>query len=239
MGSLHFLTLLLKLGIERGQILPKVVQRAFEERLGNEEFLLHILLIHLVACLTGKDDEFPHHILTAQVDARVGFAVALFLGQTHGLAERHIGRNLVEDEVQRAAQHRLQFQNLVARIDEVIDGVDNRQTRTYIRLEEVLHPTFPRCRLQLRIVIVVARCSHLVGSHHRDVVAQQILIQPCHFGTCRAIDKHAVENVHANHFFLQALDVAGWCLLQHLTQPLDGKLAAWSLPLLGGQEGGF
>ena len=46
--------------------------------------LLNVFLLNLVACLAGQDDELSNHVLAAEVYARVGLAVALFLGPAHG-----------------------------------------------------------------------------------------------------------------------------------------------------------
>ena len=34
---------------------------------------------------------------------------------------------------------------------------------------------------------------------------QEFLIQPGHIGTGRTVDKHGIEDVHANHFVTQAV----------------------------------
>ena len=225
MGGFHLLALFLKLLVERWEVLPEVLQRTVKERLRNEQVFLHVLLIHLVTSLTGEDDQLTNHILTAQVHSWVWLCITLFFGSAHGLTEWYIRRNRIEDEVQRTAQHSLQFQNLVTRIDEVIDSVDDRQTSTYIRLKQIFHTALSGRGLQSSIIIVVTRCSHLVGSHHRDVITQECLIQPCHIGTCRAIHKHAVENIHADDFLLQTFQIACLGSLQTSTQLCDGKLA--------------
>ena len=61
--------------------------------------LLDIVLLHLVTSLAGQDDELADHVSATEVDARVGLAVALFLGAADSLAKGYIGSNLVENEV--------------------------------------------------------------------------------------------------------------------------------------------
>ena len=43
----------LKVGVELGQTLPKLVERALEIIVGHKEMLFHIGLFHAVACLAG------------------------------------------------------------------------------------------------------------------------------------------------------------------------------------------
>ena len=64
MSRLHLLAFSLKLGIQRGQVLPEILQRTVEKRLRNEQLLLHILLTQFVARFTRKDDQFANHVLT-------------------------------------------------------------------------------------------------------------------------------------------------------------------------------
>ena len=70
---LQYLAATLKIGIQCGQLFPEVLYLAFKERVGQEEMLLHVILFHLVASLTGEDDQFADDVLATEVDARVGF----------------------------------------------------------------------------------------------------------------------------------------------------------------------
>ena len=111
---LQLLATLLKVCIKGRQLLPEVVDRAFEILVGNEEVFLDILLLHLIASLTSEDDQFAHHVSTAEVDAWVRFGIALFLGTSYRFREGNVGTDLVEDEVECSGEHRLDFQDLVA-----------------------------------------------------------------------------------------------------------------------------
>ena len=52
--------------------------------------LFNILLFHLITRLTREDDQFADDILATEVDAWVGLAIALLLGQSYGLGERNL-----------------------------------------------------------------------------------------------------------------------------------------------------
>ena len=114
--------------------------------------LFHILLFKHIAGFTSEDNQLTNHILTTQVDAWVGFRITLFLRQTDGFAERHIGTDLVENEVQRTAHHGFNLQNLVATCQQIVDGLDNRKTGTYIGFEQILHATVTGNPLEFAIV---------------------------------------------------------------------------------------
>ena len=164
--GLKHLAASLEVGIQLRQTLPEVLDRTLEITVGHEEMLLHIVLFHLVTCLTRQDHQLADHVSTAQVDTRVWLRVTLFLGTLHGLREGYVSRNLIEDEVQRTAQDSLDLQDLVTRVAEVVDGADNRKTGTYVGLIAEPHTTVTGGLLQFQIAVVVARSGNLVGSHY-------------------------------------------------------------------------
>ena len=180
--TLKLLTALLETGIQRGKFLPEGFHAALEETIGHEELTCHILLTQFVPCLTAQDDEFTDDILAREVDAGVRFAVSLLLGHLHGTAEGNVLANLVEDEVQRTAQHGFNAQNLVAGIAEVVDGTDDGESGSHVGLEEKFHATLLGDGLEFAIVVIVAAGSYLVGGHHIDVMAQEILVETRHLG---------------------------------------------------------
>ena len=116
--------------------------------------LLHVLLLHLIARLAGEDDQFANHILAAEVDAGIRLAIALLLGQAHRLRERNLLRDGVEDEVQRTREHCLDAQDLVAGVQQVVDGTDDGQSSAYVGLEEELHAAFHGRLLQAGVVLI-------------------------------------------------------------------------------------
>ena len=77
---------------------------------------LHIVLLYLISCLACEDNEFADDILTAQVDARIGFAISLLLGSGDCLGEWHVSRNLIEYKVERSAQNCLNLKDFIARV---------------------------------------------------------------------------------------------------------------------------
>ena len=80
----------------------------------------------------------------------------MLLGTPYCLGERHVGGNLVEDEVERTAQHCFDFKYLVARVDQVVDGADDGQSGTHVGFVAVFHATCERRLLQFYVVVVVA-----------------------------------------------------------------------------------
>ena len=117
--------------------------------------LLHVRLLHLVASLAREDDEFADDVGTAQVDTRIGFAIAFFLCAPYRLRERHFGRECIEDVVECSRENGLNLQNLVAGVTKVVDGSDNRQTSTDIRLEAEFYTSLHCCLLQEQVVAII------------------------------------------------------------------------------------
>ena len=175
-----------------------------------------VALVEAVTGFATEDDQFANDVGAAQIDAWVGLAVAFVFGTAHGLGERHLGREGVEDEVERAAEHSLQFQNLVAAVDEVVDGVNDGQTGADVGLEEELDAAATCRSLEAGIVVVVGRRSDLVGGDDRDAVFEEVVVEAGYFAAGGAVNKDAVEDVHAYDFVVQALQVAGRSVAQVL-----------------------
>ena len=186
--------------------------------------LLDIFLFQFVSRLASQDDELAHDVLSAQVDARVRFGVSFLLCQAYGLAEGDVGTDFIEDIVQRSAQHSFDFQNLVAAVDEVVDGVDDGQSGSHVGLKQEFDPS-PACRLlEFPVILEGGRGCDLVGSHHRDVVGEEVLVERCHLGACRAVHEDGVEDVHADDLVVEAFDGAGRAVFQLF--PVGGKVDA-------------
>ena len=54
------------------------------------------------------------------------------------LAERDIGADRIKDIIQRTGKYGLQFQYMVAAIDQVVHRIDDREAGAYVRLEQEL-----------------------------------------------------------------------------------------------------
>ena len=135
--SFKYLAASLKIGIQFRQALPEVVDASFEIVVWNKEVLLHVFLLYLVASLTGQDDQLADDVRAAEVNTWVGFRVTLLLGTTYCFREGNVCGNLVEDEVERTRENGLNFQYLITRVAQVVDGTDNRQASPYVgRLAE-------------------------------------------------------------------------------------------------------
>ena len=76
--------------------------------------LLYVGLLYLIAGFAGEDDQLAYHVGATEVDTGVGLRIAVLLGQSYGLGEWDGGRQLVEDVVERATEHRLNLEYLVA-----------------------------------------------------------------------------------------------------------------------------
>ncbi|CDB12074.1 unknown [Bacteroides sp. CAG:633] len=192
-----------EVGVQAGHFLPEVVQRTFEEVVGHEEVFLHVALLQAITGFAGQDDQLADNVLTAEVDARIGFGVTLFLRHADGAAERDVGTDLVEDVVQRAAQYGFYLQYLVATMDEVVDGVDDGQSGAHVGLEQILHTALTGYLLQCAVVFVFGRSGYLVGCHYRYVVLQQVFVERSYFGTRRTVDEDGVEDIHSDNLVAQ------------------------------------
>ena len=206
----------LEVGVELGQTVPEVVDGTLEVAVGHEQVLLYVVLLYLVASLAGEDDELAYDVRATEVDAWVGLAVALLLGAAYGLGERHVGGNLVEDEVQRAAEDGFYLQYLVARVAEVVDGAYDGQSGAHVGL--VAEPdALVACRLlQLHVAVVVARGSYLVGCHDADVVLEEGLVELCYLSAGRAVYEDGVEDVHLHNLVAHLLGVGRVASAQRL-----------------------
>ena len=232
--ALQHLAACFPIGIQCGEVLPELLHGAVEEGLGHEEFLLHILLVDAVTGLAGEDDQFAQHVLAGEVYARIGFAVSLGLGQFHRLAEGYVGRDGVEDVVERTAEDRLDAQDLVAGVAQVVDGAYDGQACTHVGFKQELHATHLCYALEFAILLVIAGGGNLVGRHYVDVVGKEILVERCHLGRCRAIHEDTVEDVHAYDLVAQAPDVACRSLVQALAEVVQFQSLACKHGIVSG-----
>ena len=168
--GLQLLSTGLKVGIQLRQLLPEVIHCTLKVLVGHKQVLLYIGLFHLVASLAGQDYQLANHIRTTQVDTWIGLAVALLLGASYRLAERHIGSYLVKDKVQRTTQHSLDFQDFITRVTQVVNGANDRQSGAHVGLVTEPNATVASRLLQLHIVSVIARSRQFVGCNHADVM---------------------------------------------------------------------
>ena len=83
-------------------------------------------LVHPVPCFARKDENFPHHVGTAEVDARIWFSISLILGPFHDLCERNRAIIVVEYEIKRARQHRFDPVHFIAAAHQVVQCTDDR-----------------------------------------------------------------------------------------------------------------
>ena len=133
---------------------------------------LHILLLYTVTGLSGKDNDLAHNICSAKVDTWIWLRVAILFGGKHGLGERTIGRDLVEDEVERSAQYSLNLQNAVTGVAQIIDRTNDGQSCADIGLKEELDAATQRRFFQMRVIIVSRACRNLISSDNTDIVVQ-------------------------------------------------------------------
>ena len=178
--------------------------------------LLDIFLADAIARLAAEDHYLADHVAAVEVEAWVRFGKACFASHEYRLTHRYVLAESVEDEVERAAHHSLDLKYLVARVDEVVDGVDDRQACTYVGLEKILHATLAGCALQETVVVVVAAGSNLVGANHADVVVEERVIDLGHFSRSCAIDKDSIEHILLDDLVAQEFwrRLLGRCLEQ-------------------------
>ena len=213
---LQLAAFLLEGGVQRRELLPELVQRAVKEFLRDKRLCHNIFLVHLIARLAGQDDQFPHHVRTGKVNAGIRLGIPLLLRHPDGFAEGDIGRNRVEDEIQRTAQDRLDLLHVVAAVAEAVDRVDDRKTRAHVGLEQELDALAARRLLEHPVVLVVRRRRDLVRRHDGDAVIEEILIQGGDLGAGRAVHEHRIEDVHGDDFVPQFRRRDGLSLSQQL-----------------------
>ena len=138
-GLGHALPALLKLGVELADAIHEVGGSAFEVFLWNEGLDVHILLIDAFSRLSDKDDELSEHIFAAEVDAWVRLAYLQLLCLADNGAQRSVGRKVVEDVVERAAEHSLYFDDAVAAGAEVVNGFYDGKACADVCLVEKFH----------------------------------------------------------------------------------------------------
>ena len=118
-----------------GKLLPKVGFAAFEERGRDDGLRGNVGKLYAIAAFARQNQEFANHVLARKVDARIGFAVTVFLCHAYGLAKGNVGTKSVEHIVQRAAQYGFEAQYAVARGQEVADGADDGKPRADVRFK--------------------------------------------------------------------------------------------------------
>ena len=89
---------------------------------------------------------------------------------------------------------------MVARSDEVVDGMNDGESGTHVRFKKILHPLLARQELEPLIMVVGRRGRNLVGRHDVHVAVQQPLILCRHLGRCRAVHEDGIENIHLFDF---------------------------------------
>ena len=149
------LTTRFKFGIEPRELFPKLLERTFEERIGDEEVCFDVFHVDAVATFARKDCQFANNIFSREIDAWIGFTVALLLRHAHRFRKRNIGTQRVEHKIECAAHHSLDAQHFVARTCEVVDGVDDRKPRPNVGFKEVFHSAFPSGVLQEFVAIEI------------------------------------------------------------------------------------
>ena len=115
--SLGVLTFQLKVGINLLYIIDKLIGITLEALIGDKEVLFHIALFNGITCLTCKNHQLAYHVFTTKVDARVGLTVTFLTSHFDGSADWNATADNIEDEIQCARKHSLDFENLVARVD--------------------------------------------------------------------------------------------------------------------------
>ena len=172
-----FLAHLLEVVVQLGNALPEILERTLEVVVGDEEMLFDIFLRHAVARFAGKDGNLADNVARIEVLTRIGLGKTCLTCHLDCLRHGHFFAQHVEDVVERATYHGFDTEHFVTRVDQVVDGVDDRKTGTHVGLEEIFDATHTGCTLELCVVVVIARSGNLVGTNDADVVGKQILIE--------------------------------------------------------------
>jgi len=174
---------LLHLRIELGQLLQELVAAAAGLELLGDQALYRETLGRLDgdAGNTGEDGQLAGHIKTVQVVAGVGLGVS----QALGLLD--LGRPLaalagdggkgVEEEGHGTAEDTLNLGDLVASVNELVQGGDDGQPSTDGRLVVDLGTGRRGRREDILPQLVRSREGLFVGSHDRDTLAQEGRVQ--------------------------------------------------------------
>ena len=91
-------------------------------------------------------------------------------------AIKWLNADFVKDVIQRTAQYRLYFQDLVSAVYQVVDRVDNRKSRTDIGFKQEFHTPAAGYLFQFTVNGVFGRSGNLVGSYDRNIIHQEIFI---------------------------------------------------------------
>ena len=134
------------------------------------------------------------------------------------LAERNIGADRIKDIIQRTGKYGLQFQYMVAAIDQVVHRIEDREAGAYVRLEQELDVSVAGGLLELGIIIVGGGGRFFISRHDGYVIVHQRLVKSRHVRACRAIHEYGVEDIHLYDLFAQMLRVALFPVLLQLLQ---------------------
>ena len=137
--GIGFLPLRLHGLLDLGQAVHEAVDGAFHLAVEQEPLPCHIGHLQGVSGFSGEDEDLALHVHAAQVGAGIGLGQAGSPGVFDDLLERDAAVEIGKDVVERAAEHALDLVNAVPTLHQVLDGVNQGQSRPYVGLEPVFN----------------------------------------------------------------------------------------------------
>ena len=131
----YFFALLLKHRIKGFQLLPEGFWgRGFEAAFRHKRIDLYLLQDKGQPHLSHHNQDFTRYVFAAEVSTRIGFGESGGFGFPHNGTQWLVGTQVVEKVVERAGENRLDLQDFIAAVQEVLQGADDRQPRPDVGL---------------------------------------------------------------------------------------------------------
>ncbi len=194
-------------GIDLVQAGHEVLHAALLQFRGHQAFHRHVLQAERVPGLARQDHQLARHVHPGQVVARIRLGVAHRPRLRDQLRERHAAVVLVEQPGQRAGEDAGDRGDLVAGIDQVAQGGDDRQPGPYRRLV-----TEARAggggRLADRLVARQRPGTGLfVGRDHVDAGGEPAGIAVGHVRAAAAVDDQGVRQARGQQVLGETVQV--------------------------------
>ena len=92
---------------------------------------------------------------------------------------------------------------MIAAVDQIVHGVDDREAGTHIGLKEELHIATASRIFEQTVVIVSRGRGYFVGSNDRDVLVEERFVDSSHILVRGTVYKDGIEDVHLQNFVSQ------------------------------------
>src|SRR5256885_4236661 len=176
------------------ELLPRQAVAA----VGDERFDGDVLELSREPEQPPEDERFARHVHARQILARVGFGVSLRDRAAQRRREPRAPAQPAEQVPERPGGAALDLRDAIARVHQLLIGVDDRQARAHRRLVQQAAAVRLGGRPQRVVATLVRRDGALVGEHHVHPGAQRRLDRVGRV-VGREVHQHRVRERRSRH----------------------------------------